>query len=210
MKLFVLLFAACLAISGQAQDVQKHGGIQAQSLRIEKLNTGYLVALRALPISTGTQYLDITIRLGTFDATEGAHLAIGLGDLYRYYDTGTLPPVADGFVIGKSNLCPEKGVAVNMESYGGEVPGKILDCPTAFGPLRSDTVYQVRLSVTADGTTRLTVHTADDTLIWAATRSFNGKHGPHARGLFVIPYSPAGKVNGAYELLSITAGTDLS
>ena len=114
--------------------------------------------------------------------------------------------VADGYVLGKSNGCPEKGVAFNFESYGGEVPGKTLDCPTAFGPLNPNTVYQIRLDVTAAGVSRIVVALADDTVVWQATRTFDGQHGLHARGLFVIPISP--KKNGTYELIKMSAGTN--
>lgn len=208
MKYIIAIGLLFLSMFTSAQTIKRGlGGDEA--MRIEKLDNGYLVALRSLPIATGTQYIDMTIKLGSFDATDGAHIAIGLGDLYRYYDTGTLPPVADGYVLGKSNGCPEKGVAFNFESYGGEIPGKTLDCPTAFGPLKPDTIYQIRLDVTSAGVSRIVVALADDTVVWQATRTFDGMHGPHARGLFVIPINPIGKKNGTYELIKMSAGTNL-
>ena len=208
MKFIAILLTLVLAQNVLAQDRQKSGGAGYEGLMVLNLPTGPMLALRALPVTRGTHYLDVTFKLKDFDATDGAHLALGLGDLYRYFDRG-LVPVADGFVVGKSALCPEKGVAVNFESYGGEVPGKVLDCPTAYGPLRSDTVYQVRFSVTDTGVSSMTVHLEDDTLVWGrVVRTFNGMHAPHARGLFLIPYSPPDKKNGAYELLRVSSGVE--
>ena len=210
MKLIPLLLALLLSPSVLAQDTQKHGIFERESLLIQNGVVGTMVALRVLPMARGTHFLNVTIRLRDFNAVGGAHLAFGLGDIYRYFDTGVLPPVADGFVIGQSNQCPEKGIAVNFESYGGEIPGKTLDCPTAYGPLRIDWVYQVRLSVTATGVTAMTVHLEDGTLVWGkVTRTFDGQHKQHARGLFIVPVSPTDGKNGAYELLRVSAGVYL-
>ena len=173
-------------------------------LRLEKLPTGHLIAVRQIP-SHQNHYLNLTFKLSGFDATDSAHMAIGLGDLYRYYDAGKAP-VGDGFVIGESGGCLDKGVAVNFESYGGEIPGKTLDCPTAYGPLNQNTVYQIRLTVTPSGDVDYALRLLDDTLIATGHRSWNGQHAAHERGLFIIPYSPAGKPNGSYELLTLKAG----
>lgn len=210
-KFIVSLFAAMLLFSASASAVTpepKHtGGYSAEYLRLEKLPVGYLIALKEIP-QVGTHWLDFTFKLGTFNATGGSHLAIGLGDLYKYYETGAVPN-GDGFVVGKANACESKGVAVNLESYGGLESGKVLDCPTAFGPLSTTAIYQVRITVSEKGVVKFSVHAEDDTLLWTATRSWTGSYPEFRRGLFVIPINASGVTQGSYELLSLQAGVEL-
>jgi hypothetical protein len=200
MKMIILVALFVLTCSANLS-----GAIQSQPVeffRIQKVQTGYLIAMREIP-SRGTHWLEFRFRLDGFDAKNSAHLAIGLGDLYRYFDSG-LVPVADGFVVGESGECLDKGIAVNFESYGAEIPGKTLDCPTAFGPLDRNLTYRVMLSVSQSGVVHYALFDEAGLLLSEATRSWNGRHGAHARGLFVIPYSPG--QNGAYELISMRAG----
>jgi hypothetical protein len=195
--------AAAIAIAPADERVTRHA-VESEVLRLELLPTGYLVAVRTLP-GEGEHWLRIRFRLAAYDATESAHLAIGLGDLYRYFESGSAP-VGDGFIVGLSNSCPEKGVAVNHESYGGEIPGRILDCPTAYGSLNLVKEYTVLLVVSAVGEARFDVFDTMGVKVHTAVRDWNGMHRPHDRGLFIIPYSPDGKPNGRYELLELRAG----
>lgn len=195
--------AAVIAIAPVDERVTRHA-VESEVLRLELLPTGYLIAVRTLP-GEGEHWLRLRFRLAAYDATEGAHLAIGLGDLYRYFESGSTP-VGDGFIVGKSNGCPEKGVAVNHESYGGELPDRTLDCPTAYGPLDVVGEYTVLLVVSAEGEARFDVFDAQGVKVHTAVRDWDGMHRPHDRGLFIIPYSPEGKPNGRYELLELRTG----
>ena len=38
----------------------------------------------------------------------GGHLALGVGDLSRYFNAG-LPPLGNGIIVGQASMCPDQG-----------------------------------------------------------------------------------------------------
>lgn len=196
MKIFrVLAFALMFFAVSAFADSQKRGPSN-EALRLEATPSGYMVALRSLP--AGTQYLDLTIKLKGYDAKQGAFLAVGLGDLYAYFDKGNAP-LGEGYLVGAINECPTKGIALTVESY--TAPLIAVNCKQAL-TLTNDMVYQIRMTVTAKGDVRVSLHAQDDTLLGVVSRPAVAL-AQYSKGLFVVP---VGK--GSYELQSMTAGSE--
>lgn len=160
------------------------------------------VAIRDLGFAPVTR-LEFEFKIGAYNATGGNHIAVGIGNLYPFYDFG-LPPQGSGFVIGEWHRCPDMGVIVAIEHYAA---GYGVDTSTCYGPLSPLKVYKVDLKVTKPFTVSYAIY--DGTLLLA---SFERKMplvpiAPYPTGAFVIPVD-TGIASGAYELLKFKTYTE--
>lgn len=191
----VLVFASLMAPAFAGDDSKRIGG-KNEALGLEKLPQGYLIALRQIP-TTGTQYLRMAIKLKGYDTTSGGFIAVGMGDLYRFYENGQ-HPLGEGYLLGYNNACPSKGVAVTLYSYTDTLP---INCRNS-SPILNDMIIQIYVSVTAKGDVNLTVENAYDFLITRLSKPAVSV-AQYSKGFFIVPIG-----TGSYELLSLSAGTE--
>ncbi len=195
--LTALVLAASLITSAFAADVEKRS-VKNESLRLEKLPNGYLVALRSLP-AAGTQFLDIRIKLKKFDTVNGSFVAVGMGDLYKYYDKGEMP-LGEGYLIGANVQCPKQNIAIELYSY--TAPNLPINCKNTLADLQNDTVYQIRVTVNAKGDLSLMVEDENDVLLARLSKPAVSV-AQYSKGLFIVPIGKS-----SYELIGLSAGSE--
>ena len=167
--------------------------------RYESVPTGPLLSVQTLGAGDRDIEVEMVFKLGAFSPKGGGHLALGVGDLSRYFNTG-LPPLGNGIIVGQASMCPDQGATISLltEQYG--TTGA--DPETCFSGLAPDAEYRLVTRVTADQRIQYTLWNGDQLL---ATRSrAAGNVPPHSRGLFLVglPGQPAG---GAFTLVRLIA-----
>lgn len=167
--------------------------------RYESVPTGPLLSVQTLGAGDRDIEVEMVFKLGAFSPSGGGHLALGIGDLSRYFNHGQ-PPLGNGVIIGQAGMCPDQAstISVLTEQYG--TTGA--DPETCFSGLAPDAEYRLVTRVTADQRIQYTLWNGDQLL---ATRSrAAGNVPPHSRGLFLVglPGQPAG---GAFTLVRLIA-----
>ena len=188
MKLIAAL-VACLSLAAQAQEL----------FRYEMTPSGPLIAVQNLGEPERQIRVDVTFTLSGLVATDGAHIATGIGDLTRFFTRGE-PPVGEGVVVGQWSGCPTSNISVIAESY---YSGTVLDSSSCFALPDPSIEYILSYWVTTDYRIRIRL-VQGTAVLFDYTRPWLGQHDPHMRGFFVLGLPGVGR-NGPYTLSKVIA-----
>lgn len=190
-KLITGTLLACIAMTASAQEL----------FRFESTPMGPLVAVKDLGAGDRRVRVDITFRLDTYNATDGGHIASGVGDLNRYFDNG-VPPMGEGSIVGAWVGCPDKGAApvVTFESF---YSGPALDKDSCFNLPDLKAEYTLTYWVSKDYRVKMRL-VQGTTVLFEKERAWVGEHPWHTRGFFLLAV-PGTTPAGPYTLLKAVA-----
>ena len=184
---------AC-ALSASAQEM----------FRYEVGEYGPVIAVKNLGAGGRTVRADITFKMGQQTGMVGGHIATGIGDLNRFFESG-LPPIGEGAAVGAWIGCPDGGAApgIGTESY---YSGTVLDRDSCFTLPDMTAEYVLSYWVSIDYRVRVRL-TQGTRVLFEHERSWAGVHPWHSRGFFILAV-PGAAPNGPYTLSKVVVWSE--